>query len=104
MPPDLELMKGARYRVIREGGRLRGWRPTDDYGSEQSWSRPLRVGETLRYEGLHYSGGSDGIDVHKFTPEQQQHAFDVLCDFHPTADPRDIWRTRPDPSFLERVD
>jgi hypothetical protein len=103
MPEELNLIVGARYRVIREGAQLSGWRSIAPY-TQQGWNRPLRVGEILRYEGLHYSGGSDGFDLEKFTPENPHHDYEAFAEFHPTADPADIWTTRPDPSYLERVD
>lgn len=103
MQHELKLVPGARYRVVREGATLSGWRPIAPY-SEQSWRRQLHVGEIIRYDGLGYSGGSDGIDIEKFTPEELHHDYETSATFRPTANPGNIWITRPDPSFLEGVD
>jgi hypothetical protein len=101
--PDLVLRRGQRYRVTKAGARMRGMKPVAPW-TQQNCSFDLSTGDELEYLGMHYSGGSDGIDVHQFRFVGNHPDAAYARDFRPVhPDVRSIFDTRPDPSFLELV-
>lgn len=101
LPDDFLLTKGARYRVLKPGARLTGWKPIAPW-TQAGASVALEPGDVLEYLGMQYSGGSDGIDVHAFRLVSREHENVPYCtDFSPKhPDRKTIFDTRPDPTFL----
>lgn len=54
---------GARFRVVRPGARLTGWKP--ERGGYSGWRRDLKVGDVIESRGFGPDFGSDpGYGIH----------------------------------------
>lgn len=100
----IKLEKGRRYRVAKEGGHLSGWKPSGPW-CQTGCRVNLQIGDELEYIGMHYSGGSDGIDVHQFRLVSRDDPSAPYCfDFKPCIDPSNWWNSNPHPDYLEAVE
>jgi len=96
------MNKGDRFKVTKSGASLSGMKPIAPY-TKQGCRITLSPGDEIEYLGTGYSGGSDGIDIHKFRLVDQSQPDALYCvEFRPTAS-RDWWDTRPDMTFLEAI-
>jgi len=94
-PTQHPYAKGGRYRIIKDGARLWGWKPIT--GGWQGWGRAVPVGEVLTCKGWRPGMGSDpGPDI-----VQWEDPVGTFVEFHPSAGKG--WFTRPDDSYLELV-
>jgi hypothetical protein len=92
MTTQHDYAAGQRYRVIRDGAYLDGWRPLDAH-SHRAWNLPLRQGTVLTCQGRSMTMG-DGMPVVKWAAANGQWlARD--CEFHPGKN------LRPDHTYLE---
>jgi len=96
----MEYVKGARYRVIREGAYLVGMQPVGR-GVRQGWKQTLAVGTVLTHGGRSMTSG-DGVPIDKWLDEDGKWMADD-CQLLPSAPGCTIWTERPDPSLLEPV-
>jgi hypothetical protein len=62
-----DYKKGQRYRVIREGARLRGMQPVGPH-TQQGWRRELEVGDVITCLGTSMTFG-DGVPAVKWGDE-----------------------------------
>lgn len=92
--------KGKRYRVVKEGCRLWGMKPTAPY-CQQGWSKKLSVGEIITCAGYSMTCG-DGILALKWNDENGQWIAND-CLFQPIKG-HEIWSTQePEEGFLEEI-
>lgn len=95
MTAATEFPKGARFEVIADGARLRGW--TAIRGGMQGWGKDLAIGDVI--ESLGYGGdpGSDpGYGIHFVDGD----AFGVH--FSPSIG--GVFDFRPADGYLRRID
>ena len=93
------FVRGERYRVVKEGGYLRGSRPTGP-GVETIWRRDLRIGDVISCAGCAFTSG-DGVPIiHWLDADGVPLVND--CEFQP--DDGRMWGTLAAEGFLVRVD
>lgn len=88
---------GRKYRVIKEGAVLSGWKPSGHPYSFNGWQRSLRVGEVIETAGFIRGWGSDpGYGVHFKEPGMGN------VEFYPSSG--GIFSFEPAEGFLEPVE
>ena len=55
------FVRGERYRVVKEGGYLRGFRPIGP-GMETLWRKDLRIGDVITCASSAFTAG-DGVPI-----------------------------------------
>jgi hypothetical protein len=79
-PRAMKYEKGKKYRVVRAGARLSGYRPTAPY-CQEGWSRSLEVGEVITCAGDSMTFG-DGVPAIKWLDANGKWIAND-CLFHP---------------------
>lgn len=99
MTEQHDYRKGRKFRVIKNGARLTGLKPSGPW-AQIGWGRILREGDVLTCAGESMTFG-DGVPVIKWLDENGQWMAND-CEFSPSIG--SLWFSRPDPSYLEPID
>lgn len=97
----VEYKVGAKFRVIRGGARLSGFKPIAPY-TQQGWRQDLAVGDVIECTGYGPGWGSDPGYGIGFTSEQSLAEHVNAVDFWPSAG--GPFSFRPAPGYLESVE
>ena len=93
------FVRGERYTVVKDGGYLRGFRPTVS-GVATLWRRDLQTGDIITCAGCAFTAG-DGVPIiHWLDADGAPLAND--CEFQP--DDGRVWGSLPAEGFLVAVD
>jgi hypothetical protein len=96
---SLCFVRGERYTVVKDGGYVRGFRPTGP-SVETLWRKDLRFGDVLTCAGCAFTAG-DGVPiVHWLDAEGESLAND--CEFQPYDGRK--WGGLPAVGWLARVE
>lgn len=93
-----DFRDGQRWKVIKEGARLSGWRPCGP-GAQEGWGLDLPIGAIISCKGRSMSGG-DGVPLIKWADENGKHLAGD-CEFHPHAG--GMWASAPTDGYLELI-
>lgn len=89
---------GQRWRVIKAGASLWGWKPCGP-GARQGWRQELAVDTVITCAGRSMSSG-DGVPLIKWTDENGNHLAGD-CEFRPETG--GMWASAPADGYLELV-
>jgi hypothetical protein len=92
------FVRGERYTVVKDGGYLRGFRPTSP-GVETLWRQNLWVGDVITCAGSAFTAG-DGVPVVHWLDAEGEHLAND-CEFLP--DDGRMWGSLPAEGFLVRA-
>lgn len=92
------FVRGERYRVVKKGGDLRGFRPTGP-GMETLWRKDLRVGDVITCAGGAFTSG-DGVPIVRWLDADGKLLAND-CEFQPDDGRR--WGSLPAEGFLVRI-
>lgn len=95
----MKYEKGRKYRVVKPGAKLSGYKPTAPYVQE-GWSKRLEVGEILTCAGSNMTMG-DGVPALKWNDEHGKWIAND-CLFRPVKG--GMWGGQvPEDGFLEEL-
>lgn len=89
---------GQRWKVIKAGASLWGWRPCGP-GAQEGWRHNLSVGDIITCRGRSMSGG-DGVPLIKWADADGKHLTGD-CEFNPHTG--GMWSSAPADGYLELV-
>lgn len=95
---QLDFRDGQRWRVIKAGGSLWGWKSAGPHAQE-GWRQDLAVGTIITCKGRSMSGG-DGVPLIKWGDENGNYLAGD-CEFRPETG--GMWASAPADGYLELV-